>query len=205
VDGWEAPALTALSRAPIPWTEDELFAYLSTGQSHHHGVAAGPMAAVVAELGAAPAGDLRAMAHYLASFQTTALNTADAETRAKAIAGLTATAPLGAAPLGARLYEGACALCHEANGPVLFGARPALALNSNVHSASPDNLIHVVLNGITEPAHAELGAMPGFAGSFSDEQAADLLRYIRLRFAPDQPAWEGLEDSVARIRGSTAR
>src|SRR4051812_7314799 len=27
-EGWEAPALTSLSRAPIPWSEDELFAYL---------------------------------------------------------------------------------------------------------------------------------------------------------------------------------
>src|SRR5690606_1692717 len=25
VEGWEAPALTALTHAPVPWTEDELF------------------------------------------------------------------------------------------------------------------------------------------------------------------------------------
>jgi mono/diheme cytochrome c family protein len=40
-EGWEAPALTSLSQAPIPWSEDELFAYLRTGESRYHGVAAG--------------------------------------------------------------------------------------------------------------------------------------------------------------------
>ncbi|UDL96011.1 molybdopterin-dependent oxidoreductase [Lichenihabitans sp. PAMC28606] len=204
VEGWEAPSLTALSRAPIPWTEDELFAYLSTGQSRHHGVAAGPMAAVVSELGTVPAADLRAMAHYLASFQTATPTTVETEALAETLAQRTATAPLTASALGGRLYDGACAMCHEAGGPVLFGARPALALNTNVHSASPDNLARVVLHGIAEPAHADLGAMPGFAGSFSDQQAAELLRYIRARFAPDQPAWTDLETTIARVRTADA-
>ena len=38
-EGWEAPALTSLSKAPIPWNEDELYAYLRTGESRFHGVA----------------------------------------------------------------------------------------------------------------------------------------------------------------------
>ena len=67
-EGWEAPALTSLSRAPIPWSEAELYAYLRTGQSRFHGVAAGPMAPVVKELKALPDQDIRAMAVYLASF-----------------------------------------------------------------------------------------------------------------------------------------
>ena len=67
-EGWEAPPLTSLSHAPIPWNEDELFAYLRTGESRFHGVAAGPMAPVVKELAALPDQDIRAMAVYLASF-----------------------------------------------------------------------------------------------------------------------------------------
>ncbi len=67
-EGWEAPALTSLSQAPIPWSEDELYAYLRTGESRLHGVAAGPMAPVVKELAALPDSDIRAMAVYLASF-----------------------------------------------------------------------------------------------------------------------------------------
>ena len=32
-EGWDAPALTSLSHAPMPWSEDELFAYLRSGES----------------------------------------------------------------------------------------------------------------------------------------------------------------------------
>jgi len=53
-EGWEAPPLTSLSHAPIPWSEDELFTYLRTGQSRYHGVAAGPMAPIVRDLTALP-------------------------------------------------------------------------------------------------------------------------------------------------------
>src|SRR3954469_17866751 len=67
-EGWEAPPLTSLSHAPIPWSEDELFAYLRTGHSRYHGVAAGPMAPVVRDLAALPDQDIRAMAVYLNSF-----------------------------------------------------------------------------------------------------------------------------------------
>src|SRR5882757_1283094 len=73
-ESWEAPPLTSLSHAPIPWSEDELFAYLRTGESRLHGVAAGPMAPVVKELAALPDQDIRAMAVYLASFSEGAID-----------------------------------------------------------------------------------------------------------------------------------
>ena len=73
-EGWEAPALTSLSQAPIPWSEDELYAYLRTGESRFHGVAAGPMAPVVKELASLPDQDIRAMAIYLASFNAKPLD-----------------------------------------------------------------------------------------------------------------------------------
>ncbi len=82
-EGWDAPALVARAAgggsssssasgasgkaAPVPWTEHALFEYLRTGFSPEHGVAAGPMAPVVAGLAELPEGDVRAMAHYLAS------------------------------------------------------------------------------------------------------------------------------------------
>ena len=73
-EGWEAPPLNSLSHAPIPWNEDELYAYLRSGKSRFHGVAAGPMAPVVKELAALPDEDIRAMAVYLGSFQDNALD-----------------------------------------------------------------------------------------------------------------------------------
>jgi nicotinate dehydrogenase subunit B len=202
-EGWEAPALTALSRAPIPWSEAELFSYLRTGSSRHHGVAAGPMAPVVAELGAVPDADIRAMAVYLASFSEAAGSAAAEEARAAALHSATAVQPALRNAPGDRIFAGACAVCHEVGaGPTLFGAKPSLALNSNVHSDHPDNLIRIVLDGIARPAHPDLGAMPGFGGSFDDRQMLDLLAYIRARFAPERPAWSGLSESVVSARAA---
>ncbi|BAF88799.1 pyrroloquinoline-quinone aldehyde dehydrogenase [Azorhizobium caulinodans ORS 571] len=200
VDGWEAPALTALSSAPIPWTEEALYSYLRTGFSPHHGTAAGPMAPVVQELSHLPDADIRAMATYLASFSGPA--PADpaaraAELQAKASASLR---PLDT--LGGKLYEGACAACHSESGPTLFGVRPELALNTNVHAARPDNLIRVILDGIPSPAARDLGDMPAFRESLDDGQVAALVRYIRAKFAPDAKPWEGVDAEVTRLRSA---
>jgi nicotinate dehydrogenase subunit B len=199
VEGWEAPALTALSNAPLPWTAEELYRYLRHGHTQQHGIAAGPMAPVVKELAALPDEDIRAMAAYLASFNTSAASTtapqvvADARTRAAGLVGPSQ-----------RLFEGACGACHhDGDGPTLLGVNLPLALNSNLHSERPDNLIRIVLDGVAEPGSRDIGFMPGFRHSLNDRQVAELAAYMRQRFAPDKPAWRDLEAAAARIRGDS--
>ena len=199
-EGWEAPALTSLSRAPIPWSEDELYAYLRTGESRLHGVAAGPMAPVVKELTALPDSDIRAMAAYLASFNETAMDHAAQQALAAKLESSTGTRASAASGTGARIYQGACAVCHEVGGAPLFGSRPSLALNSNLRSAVPDNLIQVILHGIAKPAITDLGYMPAFKDSLTDGQVAELAAYLRRQFAPDKPAWTNVDAAVGRIR-----
>jgi nicotinate dehydrogenase subunit B len=197
-EGWEAPPLTSLSHAPIPWSEDELFVYLRSGQSRHHGVAAGPMAPVIKDLASLPDADIRAMAAYLASFNTDAL---DGPAQDALAAELKAhTKVMSASSPGARLYLGACAVCHEVGGLPLFGSRPSLALNSNLHSDTPDNLIQVILHGIATPASPDLGYMPAFRSSFDDRQIEELVAYLRQQFAPDKPAWSDVGAAIARLR-----
>jgi nicotinate dehydrogenase subunit B len=198
-EGWEAPALTSLSQAPIPWNEDELLAYLRTGASRYHGVAAGPMAPVVKELAALPDPDIRAMAVYLASFSETPKDQPALAALATKLE--TSTRVTFAPSPGARLYLGACAVCHEVGGLPLFGSRPSLALNSNLHSTQPDNLIQVILHGIAKPAFSDLGYMPAFKDSMSDAQIAELVSFLRKQFAPGKPAWTDVASSVSRIRG----
>jgi nicotinate dehydrogenase subunit B len=199
-EGWEAPPLTSLSKAPIPWSEDELYAYLRSGESRFHGVAAGPMAPVVKELAALPDQEIRAMAVYLASFNDTAGSQATQSVLAGRLETLTGTRAVSASALGARLYEGACAVCHRIGGPVLFGSRPSLALNSNLYSAVPDNLIQVILHGIAAPVSSDLGYMPGFKDSMTDDQLAELVSYLRQQFAADKPPWTALHEAVSRAR-----
>jgi nicotinate dehydrogenase subunit B len=199
-EGWEAPPLTSLSQAPIPWSEDELYAYLRSGESRFHGVAAGPMAPVVKELASLPDQDIRAMAVYLASFNHSAVsNPAEGELAAR-LETLTGTRAVSASPPGARLYEGACAVCHRVGGAPLFGSRPSLALNSNLHSTVPDNLIQVILHGIASPVSSHLGYMPGFKDSMTDDQLAELVSYLRQQFAPEKPPWAGVTEAVGRAR-----
>jgi nicotinate dehydrogenase subunit B len=204
-EGWEAPPLTSLSHAPIPWSEDELFAYLRTGESRLHGVAAGPMAPVVKELASLPDEDIRAMAVYLASFNESAIDQRAQQALAVKLETSTGTRAISASPLGARLYDGACAVCHAVGGAPLFGSRPSLALNSNLHGVVPDNLIQVILHGIAAPASSDLGYMPGFKDSMTDDQVAELAAYLRQQFAPDKPPWTGLHAAVGRVRGAASR
>ncbi|MCB8874532.1 molybdopterin cofactor-binding domain-containing protein [Acidisoma silvae] len=198
-EGWEAPALSTLSRAPIPWSEGELFTYLRTGFSPLHGPAAGPMAPVIHELQALPDEDLRAMAHYLASdlppvtpeAEKAAIATADARN---------ATALLPSAGPGGRIFQGACAVCHAPTAPPLFGVKPNLAFNSNLHSDRPDNLIRTILRGVPKPAIADLGSMPAFGPVLSDSQIADLVRFLRRQYAPGRPEWADLDKTISRLR-----
>jgi nicotinate dehydrogenase subunit B len=203
-EGWEAPALTSLSLAPIPWSEEELFAYLRTGESRFHGVAAGPMAPVVRNLKALGDADIRAIAVYLASFKNE-MGTNDRDALARRLETRTGARPVSAFPLGQRIYEGACAVCHQVGGPPLFGSRPSLSLNSNLHSAFPDNLIQVILNGIASPASDDLGFMPAFRDSLSDDQLAELVSHLRAQFAPEKPAWSGVPEAIKRIRQGLLR
>ena len=201
-EGWDAPSLTALSAAPVPWDREALYRYLRDGYSPLHGPAAGPMAPVVESLAALPDSDIRAIATYIASFseappaEALAARAATLRQQSQAVAGrLTGQ--------GADLFAGACAVCHQAGqGTEVFGEKVALALNTNLHAARPDNLIHVLMHGVSTSASSEIGAMPGFADSLSDRQMTVLVDYLRQLYAPQQPAWTNVGDTVARIRAT---
>jgi nicotinate dehydrogenase subunit B len=196
VEGWEAPPLGALSRSPLRWTEAAMLQYLRQGHHPEHGIAGGPMAQVVRGLADANASDLQAMAHYLVSLQ--------ADRAPASAATLVAQAAARAAALPGpvqRMFESACGACHhDGDGPEVLGLNQPLALNTNLHSERPDNLIRTVLEGIWQPTAVEIGHMPGFRQSLDDQQIAELVAYMRQRFAPDRPAWTDLTSTVARLR-----
>jgi nicotinate dehydrogenase subunit B len=175
--GWTAPALTSASPAPIAWTEDDFYAYLRTGQSTQHGTAAGPMAPVIANLASLPDTDIRAMATYLASFNPP-----------RPALVQPAPAPSLAVSPGARLFDGACAACHEGD---------ALSLNTNLHASTPNNIIRAILDGA--PGH-DIEDMPAFRTSLNDQQITEIVNYLRARYATAQPAWTHVQSDVVRIK-----
>ena len=104
---------------------------------------------------------------------------------------------------GYRLYQGACMACHRADpSGSTFGVRPQLALSTSLHSASPDNAIMAVLEGVQQPAHAELGTMPAFRYNLNDKQVATLLNTMRAQYGLQE--WNDLATKVGAVRKQTA-
>ena len=203
-EGWEAPALNGRSRSPLPWTETDFFQYLRTGYSARHGVAAGPMAPVVQSMAALPDADIAAMSTYLVSLQAEpdvkreVLTVTQLEQRGNDRADLLHG-------LGARLYQGACAVCHDpGQGPASQAARPSLALATSLHSDSPDNLLQVILQGIQSPAHPDLGVMPGYADVLDDVQIEALALYLQQRHTDSAAPWTGVRDRARELRAGHA-
>jgi nicotinate dehydrogenase subunit B len=203
IDGWHAPALTARSASPVPWTEASLFDYLRNGFSPEHGIAGGSMTQVVKSLAAVPDDDIRAMANYLASFSVPQVSAPEQLARTVNAAKV---ANVSSQPHGERLFEGACSGCHHSgDGPKLLGQNISLALATSLHADNPNNLIRTIFEGVRAPAHRDIGFMAGFRDHFNDEQMVDLVRYLRERFAPDKNAWAEVPGAVSSLRSVTSK
>ena len=103
-----------------------------------------------------------------------------------------------------RQFEGSCGACHhEGEGPRLLGQNVPLALNTNVHSEHPDNLIQIILQGLQAPPSRDVGFMPSFRHSLNDAQIAEIVGWMRARYAPERPAWDHLQARVAQLRAQS--
>jgi mono/diheme cytochrome c family protein len=78
---------------------------------------------------------------------------------------------------GAAIYANVCAACHQRDGKgaAAAGVYPALAYDPKL--ASADYALRVLLEGSN--------AMPPLGGMMSDEQAADVINYVRTHFGND--------------------
>jgi nicotinate dehydrogenase subunit B len=163
------------------------------------------MAPVIKGLAELPESDVRAIAVYVASFNPNAPTAEAAAAKAQQLEQRSQAVAATLSSPAARTYDAACAVCHQGNqGTPLFGTKPSLALNTNLHSALPDNLIQVLIRGIEAPPSSQLGYMPGFGDSMDDQQITELTAYLRARFAPDQPAWTNVDATVKRVRAAAA-
>jgi mono/diheme cytochrome c family protein len=213
--GWWAPALNGNSPSPVPWSADQIHTYLRTGFVESHGVAAGPMREVVVNLGSAPDSDVRAIASYIATSLAAAVPR-QKETAAEVAAAIDKQRPVlwqtpvqsadasSAHPdLGAAIYAGACAMCHERTG-LRFSARGIhLASSKVVHLPDASNLAHIILHGVEAPPRARFAAMPGFADALTDTQIAAVAAWLR-RTSTDRTPWPDLESTVNRVRTGRA-
>ena len=192
--GWYAPPINAHSPAVRAWTVERLDAYFRTGLSTAHAAAAGPMGPVTYNLALAAPADVRAMATYSA-WQMRAAPAARAEPRLPDRRALARQRH----PEGARLYDGACAVCHEPGAAMMVAGRPALPLGTPLHEANPRDTIQVILKGLKPPVAPRGPYMPAFADALDDRQVAEVVAYLQARHGTG-PAWPDLETDVAAAR-----
>jgi len=102
---------------------------------------------------------------------------------------------------GARLYLDNCATCHRPDGRGYEAVFPSLAGNPVVQAGNPASLISIVMRGSETPRTAAAPAqftMPGFAWRLSDEEAADVISFVR-------SCWGNDGDPVAAIEIKNVR
>jgi len=195
-DDWVAPALDASVMKAHKWTVDDMTAYLTTGWSARHGVAAGPMAEVAQNLGRLSQDDVRAMSTYLVSFS------AGAEPPKPAVP---QNVPATDDTLVVRaLFDGACVACHTDNRDVGPSKALPFGINTMVHANSSANAVRAIMQGIDTYRTDGGPYMPPFGQAFTDEQIVALTKYVRARYS-QQPPWDDVESEVAKVRQEEAK
>jgi mono/diheme cytochrome c family protein len=106
-------------------------------------------------------------------------------------------------PVGKRIFEGACASCHDWTGvsPVLRYA--TLTGARAVNDPTATNVAQIVLSGEGRQTATGVVAMPAFGSTLSDTEVAALANYVTARFGA-APSHLKPED-VARLRRSASR
>jgi mono/diheme cytochrome c family protein len=207
VDDWIAPPLTPTNPSPVPWTEDELFRYLRTGEAHLHGAAiAATMTPVIRDalaLPIVPDSDVRAIALYFSDVDHAAARASDVDAIVSAAAKKSTAAAADEDDPDAHLYTSACLSCHYNAGTSPLATRPDLALNSALALPEPTNFIAPVLRGIASDSGAPGLVMPAYASSLTDAEVARLAAYLR-RTRTTHPPWNDLEHRVAAARRELA-
>ena len=106
---------------------------------------------------------------------------------------------------GGALFNGACSVCHQANGEGLAGVFPPLA-KSDYLTSDKARAIAVVLNGLTGPIKVNGkdydSVMPPMS-QLADDEVANLLTYAGNSWGNSVGAYSAAE--VAKVRASTPR
>ncbi len=162
LDGWYAGDI----RGDL-YSQEEMVALLKTGRSDKDAVL-GPMAEVITHSSQHFSDeDLNSIVTYVRSMSSTAL--------------AAPTVLAKASEQGQTDYKMYCGTCHGQDGEGRAHIIPALAGNSTVLANNPASLVNILLHGgQTATTQAHIGyTMPAYDWKFNDQQAADLLNYIR--------------------------
>ena len=193
LQGWRAYNITSDQTHGIgAWSDGEIAAYLTTGHAQGRGSAAGPMAeAVQNSLRFLQPADTAALVSYLRSVPAREGKdpvTVDAKA-APAMASNNA-APGGdsasADNPGLRLFEGACASCHQWNGQGQQTPYASLLGTRGVNDVRGANVTQILLHGSDMRFAGPNIFMPAFGDAYSNTEIAELSNYVIGHFGNKQ-------------------
>jgi mono/diheme cytochrome c family protein len=106
---------------------------------------------------------------------------------------------------GRDIYMTRCTACHQIDGGGIPGNCPPFQGSPRLAGAS-EELIRLLLLGQRGPLERDgiiyKGIMPSWRADLTDEQAAEVLNYIRATWSPQSPKVSA--EDVAKVRAETA-
>jgi alcohol dehydrogenase (quinone), cytochrome c subunit len=201
LDAWYAPSLRGDMQTGLgTWSTQDIGEFLQQGHNRV-GSAFGSMTDVINNSTSYFSdSDIDAIAAYLLSLPAKSAQQAVVYDNAttEALRNSPSTQP------GAAIYASDCASCHGFDAKGFTSYMPALAGNPVVLDENPSSLINVVLNGsvpLVAKGTPDAYRMPQFRQQLSDQDAADVITFMRSRWGNQAAAVSAAQ--VAKLRQTT--
>ncbi|MET0936807.1 MAG: cytochrome c [Luteibacter sp.] len=204
VQGWRAYNLTSDPAHGLgAWSDPALAEYIRTGHAPGHASAGGPMGeAVEHSLQYLTAEDTASLVAWLRTVPARAgKDPITVDAAPQAMAASKAWQPAGNEDqhaMGRRLFEGACASCHQWDGGGQQTRHAALAGTRGVNDPKGANVTEMILEGVDIHVGDSHVYMPAFREAYSDPEIAALANYVIAHFGGKEGAVT--PDDVAKRR-----
>ena len=200
--GWLAYNISTDKNSGIgAWSDDDIAAYIGHGHANGHGSASGPMGEAVAEsLSRLTPEDIRAIVVYVRSVPATSsdlpaqLAPPGPDSHQQGFAGN---------ERGKRIYEGACASCHNWSGIADISPYATLTGSRAINDPSGTNVAQIVIAGSASASVNGSPSMPAFGDAYSNQEIADVTNYVTARFGAKGSSLTG--KNVAGLRDQSAQ
>ncbi|WP_213949031.1 c-type cytochrome [Luteibacter sp. dw_328] len=193
LQGWRAWNITSNETHGIgKWSDEALTQYLRTGHADGHASAMGPMGEAVAHsLQFLKPEDTAALVTWLRTVPAReGTDPVVVDPAPKAVVASNAAAPGGDVDGenadGKRLFEGACASCHQWNGVGQQTPYAGLAGTRGVNDPKGANVTQAILHGVTMRIGDTDVYMPAFGHGYSDPEVAALANFVIGHFGGKQ-------------------
>jgi mono/diheme cytochrome c family protein len=202
--GWHAFNVSSDKGSGIGgWSDDEVFAYLSSGHASGRGTASGPMGEVVDQsFSQMSQADIRALITYLRSVSAVASTDLPAT-----IAPPAPTSPKDGGAMsnivGKRIFEGSCESCHNWTGVSAITPYATITGSRAVNDSTATNVAQIVISGTKRYTPRGVVSMPAFGSAYSDAEIAAVTNYVTGRFGSRETGVT--KKDIALLRSQTSR